>query len=100
MTMLRGMTMWKVQCIRLLSMRKHFFPGRRHFRGEDLAVERVGDVERPALRSAEGDVGHQAMMPARVDEVGRQAVRIEPPNADAEVAHGEAVLLVHLDAVG
>ena len=39
-------------------------------------------------------------MPARVNEVGRQAVRVEAPDADAEVADGEAVLLVHLDAVG
>src|SRR6266571_1487104 len=82
-----------------LSMRKHFLPGRRHLGAEDLAVERIGDVERPALRAAEGDVGHKAVMPARVNEVCRQAVRVEAPDADAEVAHGEAVLLVHLDAV-
>src|SRR5258708_29570329 len=80
-------------------VREHSFPGHRHLGGEDLAVERVGDVERLALRSTEGDVGHQPVMPARVNEVRRQAVRVEAPDADAEVAHGEAVLLVYLDAV-
>ena len=40
------------------------------------------------------------MLVAGVREMGRQAVRVEAPDADAEVAHQQAVGVVHLDAVG
>jgi hypothetical protein len=91
---LRGMT------IRGSFMREHFLSRHRHLGGEDFAVERVGDVERAALGAAVGDVGHEATLFAGVHEMGRQAVRVEAPDAHAEVAHGEALLVVRLDAVG
>src|SRR5262252_6365668 len=81
------------------AMREHFLPGNRHFRGEDLAVQRIRDVERAAFRAAVGDVRQEAMMLAAVHEVGGQGVRVEAPHADAEMAHREPVLLVGLDAV-
>src|SRR5438309_12027416 len=65
--------------------------------GQDLAVQRVGDVKRFSLES---DIRDQAMLVAVVREMGRQAVRVEAPDADAEVAHQYAVRLVRLDAVG
>src|SRR5437773_12357221 len=82
------------------SMREHFLSRHRHLGDDDLAVQRVGDVERGALGAAEGDVGHEARLLAGVHEMGRQAVRIEAPDPHSEVAYGEPVLLVRLDAVG
>jgi len=91
---LHGMT------IRASFMREHFLSRHGHLGGEDLAVERVGDVERAALGAAIGDVGHEATLLAGVHEMGRQAVRVEAPDAHSQVAHDEAVLVVGLDAVG
>src|SRR6266853_1216216 len=82
-----------------LSMREHLLSGHGHLGGHDLAVQRVGDMERTALGAAVGDVGHKARLLARVYEMGRQAVRVEAPDAHSEVAHREPVLLVRLDAV-
>src|SRR5438309_92797 len=76
---------------------EHFLAGHRHLGSEDLAVGRIGDVQRLAAKS---DVGHQPMLLPPVGEVRRQAVRVEAPDADAEVADDETVFIVHLDAVG
>src|SRR6266446_9435560 len=76
---------------------EHFRAGHRHLGSEDLAVGRIGDVQRLAAKS---DVGHQPMLLPPVGEVRRQAVRVEAPDADAEVADDETVFIVDLDAVG
>src|SRR6267143_4603654 len=76
---------------------KHPLARNRHVSGQDLAVQRVGDVKGFSLES---DIRHQAMLVTGVSEMGREAVRVEAPDADAEVAHQQAVGLVHLDAVG
>src|SRR3954463_10823979 len=70
--------------------------GDRHVGHQDLAVRRVGDEE---LLAAERDVGHQAVLAPGVHEMRRQAVGIEAPDADAEMADAEPVLVVELDAV-
>src|SRR2546427_4157709 len=86
--------------IRSSFMREHFLSGHRHLGFEDLAVQRVGDVKGGAFRPAVRDVGHEAILFARIDEMGWQAVRVEAPDAHSQVAHGEALLVVRLDAVG
>src|SRR4030095_15213472 len=61
----------------------------RHLGAEDLAVQRIGDVERLALES---DVGHQPMRAPGVDEMRGQAIGVEAPTAPAEAAHNAPAL--------
>src|SRR5579864_6258404 len=82
-----------------LAMGEHFLARYGHLGSQDFAVKRIGDEQGAALRAAVGDVGHEPVVLAGVNEVRRQAVRVETPDAHAEMAYGEAVLGVHLDAV-
>ena len=72
----------------------------RHLRLQDVPGERLGDVERFQVGSAESAIVQVMMVGSGcVDEVGRQHVGVEAPDADAQVAHEQPVLRVHLDPV-
>ena len=80
-----------------LGKRKKLLPRDRHFCGQDLAVHRIGDVERLPLNAML--VIRRCASPPWMRCVGSN-VGVEAPHADAEVADEQAVFGVHLDAVG
>src|SRR5688572_5905499 len=66
----------------------HFLARDGHLRHQHVAGERLGDVDRLVVGAAEGEVVEvMVVMPLGMDEVGRQHVGVEAPDADAQVAH-------------